>query len=369
MGTNMKDLIIEKAKFITDKELLQNKLKKPAGLKVQVNFKYNTERLHLGHWVILKNVKDMLNIGCKAVFVLQDFKLEVDKPGHYISLFTSKIGKFLNTKNVEIVSCRDILKNKETKDLLIPASLTNIADLLEIDFIREKFEKEKDTIGLNEILEQLIPSMATLEIEPDIIIAGENKKFHIDLSMKLFEVLGKSEPAGIIYPLLPGKNAEGKMSFKLNNAINIEESGQNLFNQIHQIPDSIVPDYFRILTSVTDDEIEKIEDKMNSVSDKELVQIKNMFAKLIVKDLGKDIESMKELNLDKNEFKNGKIWIVRLLELAGIIKSRGEGRRLIKQGGIRIDDEKITDPNANVKIEDKAVISKGKKVKIKINIR
>ena len=361
--------LFERAVHISDKSLLEEKFQNLKNVNILVTFNYNTENFHLGHWILLSKIKNMIDLGSKITFVMEDLLLQSENSDNFRGTFNEKVRKILETDNIDIVSCKDILKEKETKDLLTPAALTNVIDLLNIDFIKERSETSKDTIGLNEFLEQLILSMAVIEIAPDIIIAGENKKFYLDLSLNLAEVTGKSKPACVIFPLLTGKNGERKMSFKYDNFINIEESGVNLFNQIHQIPDSLVIEYFKLLTRRSDSEISEIERKMKSDSDKELVAVKDELAKNIIKELGKDIEAMKEFNLEESELKNGKIWIVRLLELTELVQSRGEGRRIINQGGIKIDDRKITNADEELKIENGAVLSKGKKVKIKINLR
>ena len=107
---------------------------------------------------------------------------------------------------------------------------------------------------------------------------------------------------------------------------------------------------------------------MESASDNELVQIKNELAREIVKSLGKDAGAMHEFQLSKSELADGKIWIVKLLKLTELVRSQGEGRRLIKQGGIKINDERVDNPDLELQIEDGTVLSKGKKVKIKINL-
>ncbi|MFC1726012.1 S4 domain-containing protein [candidate division KSB1 bacterium] len=360
--------IFKRAVFVSDKELLSEKLKNPENLKVLVDFNFDTEDFHLGHWMILSKLKELIKYGTEVNIVLNDFILGLNHLGSYYKNFSDKLNSIFSAGKFSVLSSREVLKSKETKDLLTPAALTNIRNLLKIDFIKERSDVSKDTIGLSEFLEQLIPPMVYLEVEPDIILCGENKGFYIDLAIELFRTYEKPPPVGIVFPLLTGKNGESKMSFKNDNAINIEESGVNLFNQIHQIPDSQVLDYFRLLTLFSDNRIAEIEGRMPAASDRELVQIKNDLAKEIVRSLGKDTEAMHEFKLNRSELKNGKIWIVRLLELAELVQSRGEGKRLVKHGGIKVNNKRIEDPDQELQIEDGAILSKGKKIKIKITL-
>jgi tyrosyl-tRNA synthetase len=231
---------------------------------------------------------------------------------------------------------------------------------------------------MHELLYPICQAYDSVFLESDIEVGGSDQKFNILVGRDLQAHYGQPEQVGLFMPILTGLDGVQKMSKSLNNYVGITEPPKDMFGKLMSISDEMMPTYFELCTDVPMDEVESI---CKGLADNTLHPMD------IKKRLGREIvaiyhsieaaneaqaefervfshheipEDMPELKLSAEDIKDGKVWIIKLLTLAGMTPSNSEARRLVQQGGVTIDGEKISDPSTNIEVKDGQVIKSGK---------
>jgi tyrosyl-tRNA synthetase len=232
-----------------------------------------------------------------------------------------------------------------------------------------------------EFLYPIMQAYDSVAINADIELGGTDQRFNLLVGRELQKEFGQKPQIAITMPILVGTDGVEKMSKSIGNYIGVTEIPEEIFGKIMSIPDTIIIDYYRLLTRLPGSEIDNIEKNMKEEGENPVIA-KRRLAKLIVKNLydidraikaEKNFDSLfkekkvpdevEEYILREGDIKKGKVWIVNLLVSCGLSESNSEARRLISQGGIKIGDMKIDDSNLELKVEEieGKIIQKGKR--------
>jgi tyrosyl-tRNA synthetase len=288
--------------------------------------------------------------------------------------------KILDPEKTELVKNSEWLQPLNFEDILGLTARFSVARMLERDDFKKRF-KNNISIAIVEFLYPIMQAYDSVAIEADIELGGTDQRFNLLMGRELQKDMGQRPQIAITMPILVGTDGKDKMSKSLGNYIGVEEVPAETFGKIMSIPDDVMLDYFKLLTRLDSSEIEGLgKDMVSGKLNPSLA--KRRLAKIIIgylhseddakkaendfdlvfksKEIPDDIE---EYVLNDSSIQDNKVWIVKILVESGIAGSNGEARRLIKQGAIKIDGNKVTDDNLEIEVVklDGKILQKGKR--------
>jgi len=271
-------------------------------------------------------------------------------------------------------------------EVLKICSQYTVARMLERDDFAKRYQ-EKKPIGIHEFLYPLMQGYDSVALNADVEIGGTDQKFNLLVGRIIQKEYGQEPQIIITLPLLEGIDGLEKMSKSLNNYVGINEPPQDMYGKIMSIPDKLMLRYFELVTDVPLSEIKKMKIDLEQERihprnlkkrlAREIVKLfhgveaslkaEEEFEKIFKEKLFPD--KINELIVKKEDLKDGKIWIVELISLSQLVCSKSETRRLIEQGGVKVNGTKIIDPALDITVEDGMVLKVGKLNFVKIVLR
>ena len=387
------NIIIRKAVQIFNEETLKEKLKSDKKLVVKFGADPSRPDLHLGHTVPLRVLKMLQDMGHEIVFVIGDFTAMIGDPSGKSKTrpqltfeetrksgetYFKQVTKILDKDKTKIVYNSEWLEKMNFKDVLELTGKYTVARLLERDDFSNRFNN-KTPIGVHEFMYPLMQGYDSVAIKADIEIGGTDQTFNLLVGRELQRDYGQTPQDVIVFPLLVGLDGKEKMSKSLDNYIGIDESPAIMFEKAMRIPDECLENYFQLTTDINSDTYKKWieEDIFNAHKEyaKEIIKMyhgeefiehaMNKYEAKATKSITDEIDTVTISN-------KLPISLIDLLLELNIITSKSEGKRLIEQNGISINQ--IKENNVN-RIIDKSdfkdgfiIIQKGKKVFIKVII-
>jgi len=391
-------LIEEELECIVKKSIEEDK-----PLKVKLGLDPTSPDIHLGHTVVLNKLRQFQDLGHRAILIIGDYTARIGDPSGRSTLrpelsaedidrnaktYMKQAFKILDPEKIEVVKNSNWLKPLRFEDILNLTSRFTVARMLERDDFKKRF-KSNTPIAIMEFLYPIMQAYDSIAIEADVELGGTDQRFNLLMGRELQKELSQKPQIAITMPILVGTDGIEKMSKSLGNYIGVDESPQEIFGKVMSIPDNIMIDYFRLVTTLNSKEIREIEnnikkEKLNpSIAKRKLAKIivENLYTKndalkaeenfdLIFKKKGIP-DKVEQYIINLKSIKNKKISLVQLLTDSGLVKSNSEARRLVAQGGIKINDRKINDPNLELNLNDlsEKVIQRGKRHFRKIIIK
>ncbi len=370
---------------------LEEKIKKARKegrpLRVKLGADPSAPDLHLGHAVVLRKMRQFQELGHQVVFIIGDFTARIGDPSGRSETrkplspqevkknaftYQEQVGKILDISKAEIRYQEEWFGKMKLEDVINLLSKYTIARILERDDFSLRFKGNKP-IYLHEVLYPLLQAYDSVAINADIELGGTDQKFNLLVGREIQKEFGQEPQVAMLMPILEGLDGKQKMSKSLGNYIGLTEPPNSMYGKIMSIPDELLIRYFQLATDLPKNEIEKIE---KGLKDEVLHprDVKARLAREIVRMYHGEEESKKaeeeferifrqrELPEEVEEYilNERKIWIVKLLNLVGAVKSNSEARRLIFQGAVEIDGEKILDANLELNIEKPLILRVGK---------
>jgi len=356
-------------------EEFEERIKKGEKLRVKLGIDPTAPDIHLGFSVPLRKMRQFQDFGHTAVLVVGDFTAMIGDPSgrsktrpplteeevkKNMEQYKEQILKILKEDNLEFRYNSEWLGTLTSKDIIKLAAKTTVARILERDDF-EKRMKENVPISLHEILYPLFQAYDSVAIRADVELGGTDQRFN--------HLLGRD-----LLPLLEGLDGKLKMSKSYGNYVGINEPPDQMFGKIMSIPDTLIMKYYTLCTDLDNEELEKIE---RSLKDKDVNprDIKLDLAETIVRMYHSEsaakkarenfikVFSKRELPEDMEEVvypEGEKVWIVKVIKsITGL--SSSDIRRVIKQGGLKIDGEKVTDTDLEITVDREYAIKFGKK--------
>jgi tyrosyl-tRNA synthetase len=390
--------------IISEEELIKKieksrKEKRP--LRVKQGFDPNAPDIHLGHTVGLRKMRQFQDLGHDIYFLIGDFTGMIGDPsGKSVTrkqltekevkknaeTYKKQVFKILNPGKTKVVFNSHWLGKLSFSEVLKVCSKYTVARMLERDDFANRY-KEGKPIGIHEFMYPLMQGYDSVAIQADIELGGTDQKFNLLVGRDIQREFNQEPQIIITLPLLEGTDGVEKMSKSLNNYIGIDESPQEMYGKVMSVPDNLMTRYFELVTDVSLNEIDKI--KVGLVSNDlhprdvkkrlagEIVTLyhgqsaaitaEEEFEKVFKNKLYP--EEIKKLTLEKDDLKEGKIWLIKLIVLSGVIDSKSEARRLIEQGGVRINGEKVSDPHLDLTVEEGMILKIGRLNFIKLIIK
>ncbi len=381
---------------IINEDELKKKIKESIEEKRPLRVKYGIDptapEIHLGHTVPIKKLRDFQRLGDKILFLIGDFTarigdptgrketrpiLSVEEIKKNLLRYRQQVAKLLDIAKVEFVYNSKWLSKLKLEEIIELTSIFTVAQILERDDFTKRY-KEGYPIYLHEFFYPLLQGYDSYHLKADIEIGATEQKFNLLAGRTIQEFFGQSKQVVITMPILVGTDGKLKMSKSYGNHIPIETTPDEMFGKIMSIPDDIMKDYFLLLTDISSEIFsKKIEENPR--------QAKCFLAKEIVREFFGEEQARKaednfnkifrdketpeeipEFKVPANLLEDGKVNIIDLIYASGIISSKSEIKRLISQGGIKINGEKVKDTDFVFEVKDGQIIKIGKRKFLKI---
>ena len=383
---------------VIPEEELKSKLEKSYKENKPLNIKLGCDPtrpdLHLGHSVVLRKLAQFQQLGHKAILIIGDFTAMIGDPSGRnatrppltfeeakanAETYLKQAYKILDKEKTEIVYNSSWLGKMTFEDVIKLASKYTVARMLERDDFTKRF-KSGIPISMHEILYPLAQAMDSVAIKSDVELGGTDQKFNLLVGRDIQREYGVEPQAILTMPLLVGTDGTEKMSKSYDNYIGIDEAPQEMYGKTLSIPDELIYNYFELVTDEPLEELQKIKEQLENPSVNPRDLKRRLARKIVSMYHGEEAAKKAEEEFDKIFVKKGLpddmpqkemekgsvIGIIDLITGVGFAPSRGEARRLIIQGGVSIDGEKIMDFKHDVTIEKDFVLKVGKRKFIKI---
>ena len=387
-GTDYGDEGLKQAMEDELRERLSLAQKEDRPLRVYCGFDPRTSDLHIGHTVPMRKMQQFQELGHEVIFVIGRFTSLIGDPSDKDKVreqltpeqailnaetYAAQAFKILDPDRTRIEYNDTWLSKLSFADLIDLAQNFTLQQFLSRDNFRNRWENG-DPIYLHETFYALMQGYDAFHLKTDVQIGGSDQLFNIiTAARKLMEVLGAKPNIGIIHGILPGTDGDIKMSKSLGNHIPINSPPADMYGKVMSVPDHAMGHFFRLVTRWTPERIKDIEDQLasNKVNPRD---VKMELAREIVSIYHGDQEAEaaeKEFQTifqnqgtpdDMPEYKlMEKISLVDLMVDSGLVTSKSEARRMIKQNAVRIEDNVIDDIDATIFVETPQVLRVGKR--------
>jgi len=379
------------AEIIPEDELLrklERSIKNKQPLKIKLGLDPTAPDIHLGHTVVLNKLRQFQDLGHEVRLIIGDFTGRIGDPSGKSETrkqlteeqvkanartYQDQIFKILDKSRTTIYFNSEWLSPMNFADVLTLGAKYTVARMMERDDFAKRY-KDGLPIGVHEFFYPLMQGYDSVVLESDVELGGTDQKFNLLVGRNLQREYGQEPQIALMMPILEGIDGIQKMSKSLGNYIGVNEDPNEIFGKTMSIQDQLITRYFELVTRVPMDEIKRLEKAMKSGQvnprdakmrlarelitmfyDAEQARLAEERFKLVFQkhDVPEDIP---EVTVSERE-----VWLPKLLNDTGLVSSTSDGKRMIKQGAVKINGEKCDNDEAVVSIENGMVIQVGKR--------
>jgi len=373
---------------------LQKKLESGKQLVVKAGFDPTAPDLHFGHTVLLNKLRHFQDFGHKVIFLIGDFTGRIGDPSgtnktrptldskdllENAKTYEKQVFKILKKDLTEVKFNSEWCDDLGADGLINLASKYNVARMLERDDFNKRFSSNK-SIAIHEFLYPLVQGYDSVALKVDVECGGTDQKFNLLVGRELQRDYGQEPQVVITVPILEGLDGVKKMSKSLDNYIAIDEAPDEMFGKIMSISDDLMWRWFDLLSFMPEEDITKLKQEMED--GKNPRDIKFVLAEELVDRFHQEGDGKKCKEEFLNRFQKGnmpeeiesisvnltedQILLVNLLKNTNMIASVSEGNRLIKQGGIKVNSQKVDDLKFFISSGTENIYQVGKRKFLKI---
>ena len=352
---------------------LKSKLAQDRPLRIKAGFDPTAPDLHLGHTVLINKLRHFQDLGHHILFLIGDFTGMIGDPtGKNVTrqpltrdevlanaeTYRSQVFKILDPDRTEVVFNSAWMAEMHAAEMVRLAAQQTVARMLERDDFSKRY-RAGQPIAIHEFLYPLIQGWDSVVLDADVELGGTDQKFNLLVGRQLQEGAGKEPQVVITMPILEGLDGVQKMSKSLGNYIGIEDPPQEMFGKLMSVSDDLMWRYFELLSFRDAGDIVALKQSVNDGANprdikfelgRELVarfhsqadaeRAQQAFIARFQK--GAMPDDIPEVNVSAPD---GSLPLPQLLKQAGLVPSTTEARRMVKQGAVRIDGERISDPD------------------------
>jgi tyrosyl-tRNA synthetase len=383
------DLLTQGCESVVTRDELKKKLEQIRPLRVKLGCDPTAPDLHLGHSVVLHKLRQFQDLGHKAVLIIGDYTALIGDPTGQnktrpmlsnadieknAKTYFDQAGKILDTSpdKLEIRRNGEWLADMRLADVVKLTSQTTVARMLERDTFEKRYEADIP-IGVHEFLYPLMQGHDSVMIRADVELGGTDQTFNNLVGRDLQRDAGQEPQIVMILPILEGLDGVDKMSKSKGNYIGIDETPKDMFGKTMSIGDDLMWKWYALLFFKTPAEIAELKKGHPMEAKKALAHaIVAQYHGIAAADHAREDFEKQFSRKDLSEIAEtlsvppGEIWIVELVEKTGKFKSRGDIRRVIQQGGVSLDGQKITDDKTKLTVHDGQILKAGKLVVVKL---
>jgi tyrosyl-tRNA synthetase len=386
------DFLSARAVDFINRNDLKKKLEKAAaegrGLRIKYGADPSAPDIHLGHVVGLNKLREFQDAGHTVVFIIGDFTgmigdpsgksvtrpaLSKEQVARNAESYKEQVFKILDPEKTEVRFNSEWLGEMKFEDVIRLTAHVTVAQILARDDFSKRYAENRP-ISLVEFLYPLVQAYDSVMVKADLELGGTDQLFNLLLGRELQKIMGQEPQCVMTLPLIEGLDGVNKMSKSLNNYVGVNESARDMYGKLMSVPDDLMWKYFEYILCWPQAKVQETHAKVAA----------NELHPRIVKDmLGQEVVtrfvSADEAKAASEEFTRifaqkalpdeipevvlpaEEMGLLNLMVEAGLAKSNGEARRLVKQGAVKINDEKISDERAQITPEDGMIIRSGKR--------
>ncbi len=380
--------------LVVKEELLEKlKVSEKEGrpLRIKAGFDPTAPDLHLGHVVLLQKMRQFQDLGHQVIFLIGDYTgmigdptgksatrkaLSKEEVAENAKTYKTQVFKVLDPEKTEIRFNSEWMGAMTADDLIRLAAQYNVARMMERDDFRTRF-RENQSISIHEFLYPLVQAYDSVALKADVELGGHDQIFNLLVGRTIQKAYGQTPQVVMTVPLLEGLDGVHKMSKSLNNYIGVDEKASDIFGKTMSLSDEMMWKYYTLLSRKSLEEIKALQDEVEQGTnpmEAKLALAREFVARFAGEDQVADAEAVfRKPNLDAKETEitldEDSILLLKLLVDLGFTQSNGEGKRLMKQNGVKVDDKAVTDITCKLDKGFAGVVSVGKRKVAKVLLK
>ena len=390
------ELLTRGAEEIIPEESFLEQIKSKERLRIKAGFDPTSPDLHLGHTVLLNKMKIFQDLGHEVIFLIGDFTglvgdpsgvnetrpvLNEDQLNKNAETYKQQVFKILDPDKTEIRFNSEWMQSVHPSEFIKMLSSYTVARMLERDDFSKRY-KSQQPISIHEFLYPILQGYDSVMLDADIELGGTDQKFNLLLGREVQKHYGKGQQSILTVPLLEGLDGVKKMSKSLGNYIALEDKPDDMFGKIMSISDDLMWRYFTLLSFRATEEITEFKKEIDKGTNPR--DIKFILAEEIVERFHVGLGKISKENFI-NRFQKGNIsqeieeinlkigsdseLLTRIIKESALLKSTSEALRMIEQGAVKLNDEKVSDSKISLQKGTTNIIQVGKKKVAKIIIQ
>lgn len=369
-------------------------------LKVKLGLDPSAPDIHIGHTVVMQKLRQFQELGHQVQLIIGDFTGRIGDPTgksetrkqlseedvqRNAETYRKQIFKILDPEKTQVNFNSEWLAPMTFADVVKLSAKVTVARMLERDDFTKRYTSGQP-ISIHEFFYPLMQGMDSVALESDIELGGTDQKFNLLMGRTLQKEYGKDTQVAIMTPIIEGLDGVQKMSKSLGNYIGIDEAPNEIYGKAMSVPDELMTKYFELVTDLSLEELAELTEGLKSGAVHPRDAKMKMAHTLVRMYHGQEAadaaqehfvtvfqqralpEDIEEKEIPAAELDNGKIRLIKLLTLIGFAASNGEARRSIQQGAVKLNEAKISDPNAEVELTGGEIIQVGKRKFAKLQI-
>lgn len=382
------------------REKLERASRESRPLRVKLGLDPSAPDIHLGHAVVLRKLREFQDLGHEVILVVGDFtgrigdptgksetrrQLSVEEVTRNARTYQQQAYKILDPARTRIAFNSEWLSRLTFEDVINLASKYTVARMLERDEFSARFRQEQP-IYIHEFFYPFMQAYDSIALKADVELGGTDQKFNILFGRTLQREYGQEPQVAMLMPILVGTDGVNKMSKSLGNYIGVDEPPSQMYGKTMSISDDVMLTYYELATTLSQTEVEDIRDSLASGRLHPRDAKRRLAREIVALYHGPDAakaaeeefdavfrkgelpEEIPEVTISHDELVDGRMWCPRLLVRAGLVDSTSEARRLIEQGAVRINSERVADPQAEVAVGPDMVVRVGRRRFAKIRL-
>ncbi|PSQ89666.1 MAG: tyrosine--tRNA ligase [Bacteroidetes bacterium QH_2_63_10] len=346
--------------------------------------------LHLGHTVVLRKLRQFQDLGHRAILIVGDFtgmigdpsgrsktrpQLTLEETQEHGQTYYNQATQVLDPDKTKIRYNSEWLNEMTFSDVIELAAQQTVAQMLERDDFNQRYEAGQP-ISIHEFLYPLAQAQDSVHVEADVELGGTDQRFNLLLARRIQEAHGQKPQVCMMLPLLEGTDGSEKMSKSLDNAIGITDPPEEMYGKTMSIPDDLIYRYVELVTDIPTEQLPKIKQFAEANPRDAKAQLAR---RIVTMYHDEEAADRAEEHFEETVVEGGvpddipehapeadegeEVGLLNLMSHAGLTESNSKGRRMIEQGAVTIDDEKVTDTGRYIDVSDAApfVLQVGKR--------
>lgn len=371
-------------------------------LKVKLGLDPSAPDIHVGHTVVMQKLRQFQELGHQVKLIIGDFTGRIGDPTgksetrkqlteedvqRNAETYRQQIFKILDPEKTHVHFNSEWLAPMTFADVVKLSAKVTVARMLERDDFTKRYQSGQP-ISIHEFFYPLMQGMDSVALESDIELGGTDQKFNLLMGRTLQKEYGVDTQVAIMTPIIEGLDGVQKMSKSLGNYIGIDEAPNEIYGKAMSVPDELMLKYYELVTDLSNDELEALSEglKAGTVHPRDAKMklaytLVRMYHGSEAADAAQEHfvtvfqqralpEDIEEKEIPVAELEDGrKIRAIKLLTILGFASSNGEAKRSIQQGAVKLNEEKLTDPNAEIELAGGEIIQVGKRKFAKLSIK
>lgn len=381
---------------VIDRKSLTARLNGTKKLRVKLGVDPTSPDIHLGHMVVVNKLRDFQKAGHTVVFIIGDYTARIGDPSgkkktrpilkpeeieFNAETYLAQVGKVLDMSKVEVYHNSKWFDEFTFAKWLDLLSQFTVAQIMERDDFSKRFKAGID-IGMHELIYPAMQAYDSYMIKADVELGGTDQKFNMLAGRDLQRKMGQTPQEVITVPLLVGTDGKEKMSKSLGNAIGVSDKPEEMYGKVMSIPDELISSYFALATDISQGGLKKVEEELKAGENPR--DVKARLAYLIVETYYDSEQATKAADYFDETFRDKKVpedipevlidgksvgKIVELITEADTKLSKSEARRLVDQGGVKIEGNVVCEVDKKLDLSSGMTLQIGKRKFYRIKIK